>query len=225
MISFHANSLTITTPAQYEQLKLGEFTDSYDTIFIRPNAHPNILLEPKRFWNTRYFSMNFHDGQGNQIAIYPIWQSVVATFHAGANLTLGIPSNYQTYHLLFDGESSFTTTDLDYILEWKETRSISINSEDDIAVKLLQRIDELKQLEHLERFFVYIERHSFRNVKVVQFLDQLKSLQLAQFSCYSLSKEEIEEFVKSQQTPNEWVVSINDKLVQFQKKKFRRAYA
>lgn len=169
--------------------------------------------------------MNFHDGQGNQIAIYPTWQSVVATFHAGANLTLGIPNNYQTYHLLFDGESSFTKTDLDYILEWKETRSLSINSEDDIALKLFQRIDEFKQMEHLERFFVYIQRHSYKDIKVGKFLEQFKSLKLAQFSCFSLGSGEIKEFANSQHLPNGWFVSIEDKLVQFKKEKFRRMYA
>lgn len=163
--------------------------------------------------------MSFYDGNGSHIAIYPIWRSVIATFRSTEHTIHGIPDNYHIYNILINGDASFTTDDLDYILQWKRAQSLAITSESDVAVQLLRRISDFKEMKHLERLFVNTDRHSYKELNVSVFLEQLTSLQLAQFPGDLLSYEEIEDFVDIQKVPEGWRVDVIDKLIEFKKKK------
>lgn len=163
--------------------------------------------------------MSFYDGNGSHIAIFPIWRSAVATFCAAEHSIDGMPDNYHIYNIRIDGDAKFTTDDLDSIFQWRNAQSLAIKSEGDVAVQLLRRIDDFKEMTHLERLFVYIERHSYRELNVTVLLEELPAMQLAQFPGDLLSYEEIDDFVKIQKVPDGWTVEVVDKLIEFRKKK------
>lgn len=207
--------MTIVTPAQYADLKSGQLAGDFDAITVRPTAHSDILSEPKHLSTEPYESIGFLDGHGNQITIYPAWKSALAIFNDGENLTLGLPQNYEAYHFLFGDGAYCTSDDLQYILQWQHAKSLAIHDNNDVAWRLLQRIDNTNEMVHLEQLFLSLNRETYKNIKFPVILERLPSLKLVQFFGDRLNRTEIQEFTALQTgLPNPWTVAVKENVVE-----------
>lgn len=187
--------LHITSPEQYEALKLGQI-ESKD-IYVESTAHAQILLEPKQFWNASFETIHFADNHGNAITISPKSRRVHAALALGENLTLGFPDNYREYHVTYYDNLYATEADIDYMLTWKNSIRIEMfDVNNTIPRMLLERINEMKDMQHLERLAFNINRNQFLDVR--PFLKELPTLQSISFYGASMSDEELEEFIYRQ---------------------------
>lgn len=170
-------------------------------------AHPNILSLPKLFAdNTSFESFQFADEYENVVKMVPVlaqqYQYIGATLTFGDNLTLGFPNHYNRYRLKIGKDASLSTHDYDNIFQWANTRYFEINDQHNYAIDLSTRIDQLKALEKLEGIALKIQSYSYQEFRVKPFLEGLPTLTYAYLLTYDLDTEQVGEFMRLQQVPD-----------------------
>lgn len=199
------------TPEQYEKLKKGEIGDGYLEIVVKTGAHPTVLLEPKFFANATYPGMHFCDRHDNRISIYTRSRIASGKFKVGQGLTLGMPTNYRDYELRFDGESTVSTDDINYIFQWTTTRFLKVLDKQNAAVAMLQRIDEFSSsLKGLVSIGFNVHPHTYKKLRVRPLIDKFEELSIAHYMADTLNEDLIKEFIGYQELPGEWIAEVNN---------------
>lgn len=190
-----ARRIFVDTPAKFAQLKAGHFDGKYRFVDVVPAATPDIFLQPQHFWNVSFIGLHFLSG-GNRISIYPGVQyaSALIYFRDGENPLSGVPHNFYSYKLFYTHPAKPTTENIDNILQWKRATEITVHDDSDVSVSLLQRIDELKELEQLERLSLAIQASTYKRVNVTTLVSKMWTLDEVNFLSNAMSEAQIEEF-------------------------------
>lgn len=215
--STYASSLRVKTPEQYEQLKQGVFDDKYRTIFVEPEAHPNVVMEAKYFANTTFQEIHFTDEAGNVVILFPTTMHLQSFYFAGEGLYFGLPLHYAGYSIVSDVSVNVTEAELDYIVQWKNAQRLHILDRSDVGYGLLQRIYHLKELKYLSNLTVNVQRKSYKLFTVKTFLTQLESLKQAMFVARELNRYEFKEFVKRLPNVQDWTLKIKGRWISYVK--------
>lgn len=199
-----SRSLLIDTPQKYEQLKSGQFSSGYPWIYVTAAAHPNILTEPKHFWNATHQSLHFDDGHGNAISLAPLKRKLVAIFSTGGNLALGFPDNYKEYQIHHYNQSITTGADLDYMMQWRDAERIAIFDKSGVARQISQRVHDMQPLKNLEQLEFSINPSDRLNVRLL--LEELRKLRSVIFHGIAMTEEQLDAFVNAQDVADldEW---------------------
>lgn len=120
-----------------------------------------------------------------------------ASFSTGENLTLGLPDNYNEYNIVYYNKTIATNADIDYMLQWKSAVRLEIWGVPSISWALSKRIDEMRDMKHLQRLAFNINAKD-RILDVRPFLEKLPSLKSVSFYGPSMTDVELEAFVHSQ---------------------------
>lgn len=176
------NRLKIDTPELYQNFVSGLIGSGYQAIFILPGSHPNIMSLPKLFsGNTSYDSFRFEDEYDNVVTVDTIGV-VKAKLKNGKNLTLGLPNDYEQYHISIFNTTLLSTHDYDYIIQWKNVVYLELlDNTNDIAYDLFERVAELKYWKKLLTFKVKLQVTSYQKLEVATFLKQIPSILLLDF--------------------------------------------
>lgn len=139
----------------------------------------------------------FTDGD-NEITINPHKQEIQAVFMSGENLTLRIPSNYRVYSVKFDGAALVKVEDVDNILQWKNATTMNLLDNNDLAFDLMQRIEEMREIQYLEQLELSIPRTLYSNFEIQLFLYKLPTLKKVTLKATHLTDDEYVEFFDKQ---------------------------
>lgn len=200
--------MVVNTPALYDQLKKGQFDGKYESIYVKPEAHPNVIREPKHFANTTFRTIIFTDEHTNTVSLYPRIQRLEATYFVGDGLYLGLPDSYVGYWIVSYGNVVVTDDELNYILQWKKTLQLDIRDRSNVAFELMQRAEQINEMKNLENFSASIQRKSYKELDVRGFLRKMETLKSASFICNLLPRNEFHEFVKKQEAFDDWKLTI-----------------
>lgn len=160
--------------------------------------------------------MRFTDDR-NEITIHPISKRVAAHFFTGGNRTFGIPSDYKTYTIHFDENTKLIPADVDYILQWRNATTLFLRDNSNLAIDLLHRIDEMKEMRDLEELELSVQSNSYVDLFVERFLFNLPALEYAKFTATQLTDKEFEEFMDGLPITVGWIRSIENKQVFYEK--------
>lgn len=199
-----------------ELIKSPEITEN-TVVAIKSTAHPNILSLPAIFANHYdIYRIIFTDEHNNCVIMEPRRKTVEATFWSGGNLTLGLPTDYESYRIrVYTERAIITDADLDFIAHLKNARSLRITAADnvdnfDVASRLLKRVDVLKTMPKLLDLMVSIFPNTFKGLSVKALLEESQSLRLFTLDVERrFSQEEIGEIVESVAVPDGWHVSTD----------------
>lgn len=147
--------------------------------------------------------MHFTDGD-NKIYIHPEHKFVGGRFGAGANLTLGIPTNYEYYALNFGSKVTVTDADVNYILQWKLATIFELIDYGDLPARLAQHIESGVRFQHLEKLTLSVRRHSYKTLKIKPFIGKLPSLTYARFKYPDLDFQQLRKFNDNQEMAAWW---------------------
>lgn len=140
--------MTIETPQQLEQFKIGAFDDQYETIEVKASAHENI------FSQLPYFPVKQHarvtDEHNNVIELDPKDRQVIATLRRGHTPLRYIPNDYAFYLIFYREEATVIANDVDEMAEWKHANIISLllTHTWDPSAEFTQRIEYLQSQDH-----------------------------------------------------------------------------
>lgn len=135
------------------------------------------------------------DYKRNIINLYPVDKKVRCDFQIGVNLTLGLPRDFECYHIDFGLAGIACLGDIDTILSWKNCKELGIFDQCNIAYKLFQRIDELKQLNDLEVLHLRIDEKSLEDIELMKFFAIFPKLQRIEFEYYNIEESKLETFL------------------------------
>lgn len=213
-------SLVIDTAVQYKQFVNGDIGAGYSHIIIIDEAHPTILLLPRKFSAAPYESLYFIEKE-DEIRIRPGAKDVRGTFYGGVNVTFGLPDNYEYYALTPRYMSELTAADYDNIVRWTDARSLAIDDFYsyiiDAAYELSRRVDDLSKCQHLQSIFLVLKPYSYGKVVVRPFLERLAALQSLEMQVEDLDEKSIVEFMKNQDIPANWTAHLNGTVVQYRR--------
>lgn len=211
--------LTIDTPELYNQLVNGEIGVGYKAIYILPGAHPNILTLPKLYANhTIAHEFRFEDDDGN-VVILENRDRVEAILIKGENLTLGLPIHYKAYKFFILHETILSSSDFDYISQWKMMTWMKIDDSANIAYDLSTHTNQMKSLKDLRTLRLKAHPESYRDLKVKPFLEHLSVWALI-FDINEFTLEQAEEFMRNQEVPNNYESTLfyNSRVLQFSRR-------
>lgn len=201
--------LIIDTPEKYAQLKQGHFDDKHEFVDILSGAHPDLLLQPQYFANAPFSVMRFisatNDGNNNTIVIRPgASPDAKSLFMNGENTLEGVPKDYPTYLIGYSHEAKPTAANIDTILQWKAAELLSITDTDNVAVSLLQRVDELAELYELWSLTLSLQAESHKEISVATFIEKMPSLSTIAFQANGMTQNQITAFVANNAAPDGW---------------------
>lgn len=135
---------------------------------------------------------------------------VSAQFRNGDYVMNGIPTNYRRYVIGFNGIGDVTSADLVHMFQWKEARSLEIDSAyyQQIAYKLQLHIDDMSQMTNLSALEMKISRKESKKISVKSFSTKLPSLKAALFYLSLFTYEEAREFIEIQCVPDKWMSNL-----------------
>lgn len=187
---------------------------------IVPGAHPDIFsLTSELLKRTPYTNeLTLVDDRNNSVKFNKPGKTLSAEFHSGANLTLTLPSDYVYYHIVVHDGAIITAADLDFIAKWKKTETLRIIgvgkvSNFNVALPLLERINQLKTMRRLREFKVSVYSNAYKGFVVKPFMKRFPLLKLIILDGSSLTRVELEEMAQNQEVPGYWDVSVDDQQV------------
>lgn len=198
--------LHIDTPEKYEQLKQGKFNDEYLNIWITSDAHPDILLQPQFFEKSKFLEIRFisiRATANNTIILYPNEGRVDIEFNVGGNPLRGVPKKYGEYTIYF-AYFPPTVENINSIVSWEEAKSLRIVDRHSVAVRLLKRIDEFSKLKKLKELDLRIEPHSYDQVNVTAFIENLPALKEMVLTGNQMTEIELQDFKARNKLPWNW---------------------
>lgn len=201
---FLTNSLVIDTIDAYENFKHGIIGDEYDTVVIEKIDHPSLLLEANELSNKPQSMIKIEDNNGNRVTLELNTRTVRAAYRTGANMLPGIPLDYDVYYVAFYDKAEVTDADLDCMLQWKNAVRLTISDHSNVAFRLSQRLEELKQLKRLEYISLDVPAKSYTKLSTKPFLEELKSLNFLAFYGSNVERNEFMAFLASQEPVEGW---------------------
>lgn len=192
------------TPEQLEQLKNGHFDEHHHTIFVRPEAHPNILSEAKHLADSKFKEIILTDKQENTINLHPRTHHVQARFDVGGGSYFHLPTNYVSYSIDSGYKIDVTNAELDSILQWKNIVYLDIRDRSNVANGLMHRVEQMKELNGLRTLVLRVQRDSYGLFDVKPFLEQLPTLRSFTIIADTLNKTELNEFFGQHGEFNHW---------------------
>lgn len=197
------SSLIIDTPEKLSLLRDGAYSDFKNVVYITATADPNVLLLPMEFSCAPFLQVHFDDGH-NRVYVHPVHKYVAGKFTVGANLTLGLPSDYVRYALTFGPKVSVTEDDLANIMRWKDATDLEFSDHGDLPARLAQRIQYGQWLRRLEKITLDARRHSYETLQAAGFIKRLDSLTYIRFKYGDLNLKEAEQFTEKQRATAWW---------------------
>lgn len=201
-------------------MKQGHLGGVNDTVIINSKAHPNVLSQPIHFANAKFreisFVSEFQNIGGNIITLHPSRGQVKTMFFYGTNLTLGIPSDYAEYFLIYYQGSNVTQNDLDYMFKWTKATRLEVfdDSDSNVVDQFSKRLDEFNAFKHLKKIAFNIHAETFEQLNLKGFLMKLPALKEANFHAKNVSFVDIQKFVKSVGKVTDWNCVAYDEHVQ-----------
>lgn len=197
---------TISNPRAYAQFKQRTIASNYDYVYVEAGAHPNLMSEPKYFWDADNHIIDFRDVdyKFNYVTLQPTERKLTGVFHDGYNMTIGLPNNFVFYSVTFSINGFVTSNDIDAILEWQAVEYLDIHDECDAAYELFARVDEMKVMRHLEVLKLDVQKASMAKIRLAAFMVNFPRLRLTEFRFRSVDHGEFEAFLKEQEIPKDW---------------------
>lgn len=177
------------------------------SVYIEQAACPTLIDEPKHFSNALNSEITFfeNDFRYNKVVLSPLDRKVYAEYRMGHDLTLGLPSDLQTYKLNFQNLVEVTVADLDYIVTWTKAKSLTIDDRCDAALGLLRRIDAMSAMTDLSFLRLNIRPNILERMRLRPFLRNLPSLRSIQLEFdHTISESDIRAFIERQDIPKEF---------------------
>lgn len=135
------------------------------------------------------------DYKRNIINLYPVDKKVRCVFQIGVNSTVGLPRDFECYHIDFGLAGIACMEDIDTILAWKNCKELRIFDQCNIVYKLYQRIDEFKQLTNLEVLHLRIDEKNSEEIQLKTFFGIFPKLQRIEFECCNVEEGKLEAFL------------------------------
>lgn len=205
-------STHITTPEDLELLMHNKLTE-ITVVVIKSPAHPNVLSLPALFANRHdIYRIIFSDEYKNCVIMEPRKKTLEASFWSGRDLTLGFPTDYESYRIrVYKSSVTITDNDLDFIVQLKNVKTLRITASStvssfDVAERLLGRVSDLKQMPLVD-VSVSIFPHT-EGLPVKELLEEVQSLKTLSLDIERrLSVEEIFDIIEREMVPDGWHVS------------------
>lgn len=185
--------------------------DQNTRIVIDSRADPNILSQVKDFWDHPYSTMEFQEWDPqfirNNVIIYTEYsvKKLFAGYNSGDGRLLGLPTQYNYYFIRMGGEASLNTADFDYIFQWKNLTTFSLETPDgNVGNYFNQHMNELATLNQLDEMTFNVVPKTYQQLQVLPFLEQLPSLKYITIVFNSIKNKEMRDYVVSQNIPRTW---------------------
>lgn len=148
--------------------------------------------------------VRFYDENENEAILMLHEDRAVARVANGDNMLAKLPASYRTYDIRYESANATATAtaDLDAILSWKLARQISVKDHSDVAIDMMRRYKELRNLAMLHKLTLVVQRHSYKRLFVRQFLNHVSQLSEVEFVAgEGMTREALQEFVDQQEPP------------------------
>lgn len=164
---------------------------------------------PKQFAHHKVIhKIRFEDEDENVVNI-DSFGTLQAVYRKGRNLTLGLPNNYTRYTIYFRSTATFSSYDYDYIFQWRKMLTFGAFGRSSVAYDLMMRSNELQSLRELRYISMTLQLHSYKNLRVKPFLENLPIVIGVLFKFGELSLEQIHEFHQYQDIPENFKVNVD----------------
>lgn len=198
------------TPAELEAFRLGHNDSNCGIVVVTPLAHPDVLSLPVHLAHSPCHAISFVSGASefgsNVITMHPSRRFVGGWFHAGENLTLGMPANFSEYRLGYHEGSVLYSGDLDNILQWRSARVLEIYDEidNDVAYQLSWRVDDLARLTALHTLMFNVHFDTYEKLQLAEFLRRLPALNETTFYAKGIPMADVNAFVAAELNVSGW---------------------
>lgn len=194
----------IKTPAEYEQLKVGQIGVGYLAVFLEASIRPGIWDEIPNMLDSPHSQVRFYDERENEAILMLHEDRAIAMVANGDNMLAKLPASYRAYDIRYESANATATptADLDAILSWTMAREISVKDHSDMAIDMMRRYKELRNLEMLHKLTLVVQRHSYKRLFVRKFLNHVSQLSVVEFVAgEGMTRDELQEFADQQEPP------------------------
>lgn len=176
------------------------------------------MLQPQHFANSTFATLTFTSTGNDTITIFPGRRGKAQVlFMKGENSLSGLPTRYFEYNISYVQSAKPTTENIDSILQWQRARKISIRDQDDVAISLTQRTDELKKLQQLSLLDLYMQHDTYDKLTVATFIQSLESLDEISFTRNNMTDAQMKEFEATNTVPPNWRSSISGECILYKR--------
>lgn len=162
-----------------------------------------MLSLPAHFSSAQFLQVHFDDGH-NRVYVHPAHKYVAGKYSVGANLTLGLPTDYTYYALTFGPQASVTDADLANIMRWNDATDFELSEHGDLAVRLAQQVQTGQRFRRLTALTLDARPHTYESLQAIPFIKRLQSLTYIRFKYGDLSAEEVKKFEQNQERDAWW---------------------
>lgn len=144
-------SLTIETPQQLEQFKIGYFYGQYEKVEVKASAHEDIFTQLPFFAYTEHQLIVVTDEQGNSVEIEPLQQKVSASFKQGHTALRYLPNDFEDFYVRLEKGATVTADDVNAMAIWSNAKKIVFSYSVDFwpNSEFSDRIKYLKERDHV----------------------------------------------------------------------------
>lgn len=117
--------LEITTPQLYKQFTAGDFDGQYATVSITSGAYRDILTQAKVLGGNVNPKIVLRDEHGSTIELFTTEKRVKAEYKGACNF-VNLPTDYQWYEILSEGNAHCEPADVNAMLKWKSAEKVTL---------------------------------------------------------------------------------------------------
>lgn len=129
----------------------------------------------------------------------------------------GLPTGYFDYNVTCIHSAKPTVENIDSFLQWQKARKIFIRDQNNVAISLAQRTDQLKKLTQLSLLDLYMQHDTYTQLNVASFIQNLESLDEITFTGNNMTDTQMKEFKAKNTVPSNWHSSISGQTIFYER--------
>lgn len=155
--------------------------------------------------------VSFTDGAGISGTFRPLSRELDMSINQPNTRFDELPKNLWGYTIRLSGDAVATVEDIETIFQWENVQILQIIDNNDVAIKLSQRIDQLPH--YINRLMLTVQQNSYKQLDVSKFCSMpLINTLIFEAGC-DLSDMEFDEFVSNQSIPSDFSTEHNGRSV------------
>lgn len=143
----------------------------------------------------------FEDENDNVVLVHESSRVLDAILRKGNNLTLGFPITYKYYNLFVQQPANLTSDDFKYMTQYKNMTTFSLIDDTNTTLEFLKYLNQMESLGKLKYLTMNLHPHTYKRFQVKPIFKHLPGFQHMSLGSHSLSREQIDEFIRDQEIP------------------------
>lgn len=154
----------------------------------------------------------------NTIANVLIYNETHVNYKYGENSLSGVSTDFSSYYITYRDRATPTNENIDSMLQWTTAKKIHIIDNNQVAVSLFKRIDELSKFTQLNELRLVLQADTYDQIDVATFITRLPALKEVTFDATKLKKAQRKEFEAKNKIPSNWRLFADKKIFYYMKK-------